>query len=52
MDKLHGERVRDLWRRRMTMSQILKSLRVQVDIDRHVSPTEHHLDHRHPTRRR
>lgn len=25
---------------------------VSVDIDRHVAPTEHHPDHRHPTRRR
>lgn len=23
-----------------------------VDTDRHVSPTEHHPDHRHPTRHR
>ena len=31
----------------------LESLCVQpLDIDRHVSPTEHHPDHRRPTRHR
>lgn len=30
----------------------LESLCAQVDIDRHVSPTEHHPHHRRPTRRR
>lgn len=42
---------RGVWTRHC--AQDLQSLCLQpVDIDRHVSPTEHHPDHRHPTRHR
>lgn len=33
-------------------AQDLQSFVQPVDIDKHVSPTEHHPDHRHPTRHR